>query len=198
MTNLSPEAFRSLLERLDSDLAVAAERYELLRLKLTKCVSWKGCPETDAEMLADRTLDRIAVKIEGGEVIENMNAYACEVLRFVWLEYSRKRKEDTVGDDLPEIAVEADTSFMEDEPDVRLNCLRKCMNEVVPENDDRDLIIGYYDADAGKKNKDQRKELAARFGMTMNTLKVKACRLRARLEKCINDCVERAVTKMAN
>jgi len=168
----------------------------LLRLKLTKCVAWKGCPETDAEMLADTTLDRIAAKIEGGEVIENMNAYACQVLRFVWLEYSRKRIEETAGDELPEVAVDPDTASI-DEPDVRLNCLRNRMNEVVPDMADRSLIVGYYDADAGKKNKDQRKDLAAQLGLTMNTLKVKACRLRARLEKCINNCVPRAVTKTA-
>jgi DNA-directed RNA polymerase specialized sigma24 family protein len=196
MTKLSSDGFRLLLARLDADPGVAAEQYELLRLKLTKCVVWKGCPETDAEMLADTTLDRVAVKIEGGEVIENLNAYACQVLRFVWLEYSRKRIEDPAGDDLPEVAVEPDTTFL-DEPDVRLNCLRRCMNEVVPESDDRTLIVGYYDADTGKKNKDQRKDLAAKLGLTMNTLKVKACRLRARLEKCINECVARAVTKTA-
>jgi DNA-directed RNA polymerase specialized sigma24 family protein len=196
MASLSPEAFRLLLERLDADPAAAAEGYELLRLKLTKMVTWKGCRETDAETLADTTLDRIAAKIGGGEVIENMNAYACQVLRFVWLEYSRKRIEDPAGDELPEVAVEPDTSFL-DEPDIRLNCLGKCMNEVVPETADRTLIVGYYDADTGKKNKDQRKDLAAKLGLTMNTLKVKACRLRARLEKCINECVARAVTKTA-
>ena len=196
MANLSPEAFHLLLERLDSDSSKAADRYEMLHLKLTKTITWKGCPEADAEMLADVTLDRIATRIEGGELIENMNAYAYQVLRFVWLEYSRKRIEEAAGDDLPEVAVAPDTSVF-DEPSVRLNCLRKCMNEVVPDDADRTLIVGYYDAESGKKNKDQRKDLAAKLGLTMNTLKVKACRLRARLEKCINECVERAVTKAA-
>ena len=196
MPSLSPEAFNLLLERLAPDPSKAAERYELLQLKLTKTITWKGCPQTDAEMLADLTLDRIAARIEGGEVIENINAYAYQVLRFVWLEYSRKRIEEPAGDDLPEIAVAPDMSFL-DEPSVRLNCLRKCMNEVVPDDADRTLIVGYYDAESGKKNKDQRKDLAAKLGLTMNTMKVKACRLRARLEKCINECVDRAVTKAA-
>ncbi len=196
MAEISPEDLQGLLNRLDPDPSIAAERYELLRLKLVRCVVWKGCPEIYADALADTTLDRIAKKIGDGEVIENLNAYAGEVLKYVSLEQSRRMKERPAGDDIPEIAVEPDLSFL-DEPDVRLNCLRRCMNEVVPENDDRALIIGYYDADAGKKNKDQRKELAERFGLTMNTLKVKACRLRARLETCINNCVLRAagVTK---
>lgn len=196
MANLSPKAFQLLLERLDPDGSKAAEQYEMLHLKLTKTVAWKGCPDTDAEMLADETLDRIATRIEDGEVIENLNAYACQVLRYVWLEYSRKRIEETARDELPEIAVSPDTSFL-DEPSVRLNCLRKCMNEVVPDDADRSLIVGYYDAEGGRKNKDQRRDVAAKLGLTMNTLKVKACRLRARLEKCINECVRRAVTKTA-
>lgn len=195
MPELSSESLRLFIEYLDPDDArAAAERYETLRLKLTRCVVWKGCPESQADALADEVIDRVAAKIAAGANIENLNAYACEVLRYVWLEHSRRRREDTAGDDLPEIAVEPVVPVL-DHPDERLNCLRKCMNEVVPGDNDRLLIVGYYDADAGKKNKDQRKELAAKLGLTMTTLKVKACRLRAKLEKCINHCVEKVVTK---
>jgi hypothetical protein len=71
------------------------------------------------------------------------------------------------------------------------------MAEVVAGRDDRTLIIGYYDADAGEKNKEIRRALAERLGLTMTTLKVKACRIRERLEKCINECVEKlSVTEM--
>ncbi|HEX3101653.1 MAG TPA: hypothetical protein VHQ01_07675 [Pyrinomonadaceae bacterium] len=185
-----------LLSRLDADPAAAAEKYEVLRLKLIKCVSWKGCPESQADALADIVIDRVAAKIENGEEIANVNAYSCEVLKFVWLEHSRKRKEDTAdGEDFPEVAVQPEIPILED-PDVRLNCLRVCLNEVVPNSDDRSIIVGYYDADAGKKNKDQRRDLAGRFGLTVNTLKVRASRLRDRLERCINECVAGlAVTK---
>jgi hypothetical protein len=51
------------------------------------------------------------------------------------------------------------------------------------------LIIGYYDLKTGEKNKDHRKNLAQKLNLTMTTLKVKACRIRERLEKCINECV---------
>jgi DNA-directed RNA polymerase specialized sigma24 family protein len=198
MPTLTASALGMLLARLDPDPATAAEKYEVLRLKLIKCVSWKGCPDSQADALADNVLDRLALKLADGTEIENINAYACEILRFVWLEHSRKRKEDTVATDdgLPDVAVQPNVAILDD-PDVRMNCLRVCLNEVVPEPDDRALIIGYYDTDPGLKNKEHRKALAERLGLTMTTLKVKACRIRARLEKCINECVARAtVTKI--
>jgi hypothetical protein len=52
-------------------------------------------------------------------------------------------------------------------------------------------VLGYYDTDAGEKTKDARKRLAESLGFTLNVLKVRACRLRMRLEACINDCVGR-------
>lgn len=177
-----------LLTRLDADESQAAAKYEELRLKLVKLFVWKGCVEASADALADETLDRIAAKLGQGVEIQSLNAYACEVARFVWLEFSRKRKEDAAGDDVPEIAVSPEIA---DEPDLRLSCLKSCLAEIAASESDRALIIGYYDAEDGDKNKNQRRNLAEKLGLTMNTLKVKACRLRVRLEKCINECVKR-------
>lgn len=197
VTVLSATAFEMLLRRLDVDPVIAADKYEVLRLKLIKSVIWRGCPESQADRLADAAIDRIAVKIEKGESIENVNAYASEVIRFVWLEYSRKSKEDTLAsEDFPEIISEPIEEHFDD-VDHRMNCLRKCLNEVVPDDDDRSLIVGYYDTCPGQKNKDQRRDIAQRFGLSMNTLKVKACRIRARLESCINGCVGRVVMNAA-
>lgn len=195
MSILTTTDFELLLERLASNPTQAAEKYELLRLKLVKSLSWKGCPDSEADALADLTFDRVAGKLAQGEEILNINAYAGEVLRFVWLEHRRKRKEYAAGGDLPETAVEPDIEIF-DEPDLRLRCLRKCLAEVSPDENDKILIVGYYDTEAGEKNKDTRKNLAEKLGLTMTTLKVKACRLRERLERCINKCVEKlTVTK---
>lgn len=196
MSTLTATAFEQFLIRLDGDQTVAAEKYEVLRLKLVKCLAWKGCPESEADALADTVLDRVATKIAQGEQIQSMNAYACQVMRFVWLEYRRKRKEIvTDGGEMTETAVEPDIEILND-PDLRLRCLRKCMAEVVPNDADRRLIIGYYDTEADEKNKDVRRSLAERLGLTMTNLKAKACRLRDRLEDCINECVEKLnVTK---
>lgn len=188
MSVLTAAAFDQLLARLDPVRETAAGQYELLRLKLVKIFAWKGCPESDADQLADIVLDRAALKIEGGEQIKNINAYVAEISRYVWLEHLRRRREDAVGDDLPEVAVAPDIEILDD-PDRRLRCLRKCLAEAVPDAADRRLIVGYYDPEAGGKNKDSRKNLANELGVSMTTLKVRACRLRSQLETCINRCV---------
>ncbi len=188
MPNLPDNAFQLLLARLDADEASAAAKYEELRLKLSKFFVWKGCPESNSDTLADGTLDRVAAKLAQGTEIKSIKAYTCETGRYIWLEYRRKNKEDNFGEETPEIPVFPD--FPED-PDVRIACLRSCLVEVSSNDSDRMLILGYYDTENVAKIKDQRKTLAEKLGLTANTLKVKASRLRDRLEKCINDCVRK-------
>ena len=186
MAELTAEAFGLLLVRLDENESVAAGKYEELRLKLVKFFVWqRRCAESEADALADETLDRVSVKLARKVEIKNINAYALEVSRFVWLEYIRNKKEDGYGDDLPEVAVPPEIL---EEPNARLQCLKKCLSEISKNESERRLIIGYYAAGAGEKNKIERKNLAGKLGLTMNALKVKACRLRERLERCINDC----------
>jgi DNA-directed RNA polymerase specialized sigma24 family protein len=193
VSTLTANSFTMLLAALDADETRAAEKYETLRYKLVNLLKWRGCTESDADELADRTLDRVAAKIVEGEKVENVSAYACSVARFIWLEHSRKKREDAVGEDLPEVAVEPDIDVLKDR-DPRMECLRDCMAETVPNPSDRKIIVGYYDTDTNEKNKDARKRLAESLDMTLNALKVRACRLRNRLERCINDCTAR-VTK---
>ena len=195
MPVLTSNAFELLLARLDADSLQAADKYEELRLKLTKFFIWRGCPESQADTLADETLDRVAAKLAQGVEIQSLRAYACETGRYVWLEYRRKYKEDNFGEDTPEIAVEP--QFPED-PDLRIACLRSCLVEITNDENDRALILGYYDTENVEKIKDQRKSLAEKLGLTANTLKVKASRLRDRLEKCINECVRKKMPTVTN
>ena len=195
MPVLTSNAFELLLARLDADSLQAADKYEELRLKLTKFFIWRGCPESQADTLADETLDRVAAKLGQGVEIQSLKAYACETGRYVWLEYRRKYKEDNFGEDTPEIAVEP--QFPED-PDLRIACLRSCLVEITNDENDRALILGYYDTENVEKIKNQRKSLAEKLGLTANTLKVKASRLRDRLEKCINECVRKKMSPVTN
>ena len=188
MAILTATAFALLLERLDADENKASAKYEELRLKLVKCFVWRGCAATNADTLADETLDRIAAKLAQAVDVENINAYAVEVSRYVWLEFKRKYKEDGFGNDSPKIAVSPDFS---DEPETQLSCLKSCLSEITFDGNDRLLILGYYDADENEKNKQHRKNLADILDLTMNTLKVKACRFRVRLEKCIKECIKK-------
>jgi DNA-directed RNA polymerase specialized sigma24 family protein len=194
MSTLDSNPFLMLLVALDTDEIIAADKYELLRTKIRNLLKWRGCIESDADDLADKTLDRVAAKIAGGEKIDNIGAYTGTVARFIWLEHQRKKREDAVGDEIPEVAVPPEVSIEEAE-DERIECLRECMRSTIPKPDDQRLITGYYDTDSNEKNKDARKRLAESLGMSVNTMKVRACRLRDKLERCINDCMAR-VTKV--
>lgn len=186
MATLTSISLEQLLERLDTEPARAAEKYELFRLKLVSILRWRGCPESQADALADETLDRVAAKLTRNTEIKNLNAYACKTMRFVWLEHLRKYKEDNYGEDFPVIAVHPETAL---EIDERIDCLRECLEKVAVEPGDRQMILDYYDAPGEARIMDLRKALARRMGVQMNTLKVRMCRLRERLEKCVNDCV---------
>ena len=185
MAGLTANGWQMLLDRLDPDIERAADKYEELRLKLTKFFNWRGCRETDTDSLADEVLDRVGAKLETGEEIRNVTAFALETAKYVWLEYQRKNKEDAAGDDLPEVAVLPDIG---EDPDERLICLRKCLAEISNPADCQ-IILAYYEAEGETKNKDHRRQLAETFALTMNNLKVKASRLRERLEKCIRECL---------
>ena len=180
---LTASSFQLLIDRLGGD----AERYEDLRMRIVHLLRWRGCAESHADELADRTLDRVASKLAAGEQVENINAFAAAVARFIWLEHTRRERADAVGDDLPEVAVEPDLESSEG-PDQRMRCLRRCVATKFSDAD-KQLIVSYYDTDAGEKAKISRRRLADSLGLTMTALKVRACRLRSRLETCINDCV---------
>jgi DNA-directed RNA polymerase specialized sigma24 family protein len=186
LANLTGEGFEKLLQRLDANPSQAAEKYEEMRRRLVKFYVWRGCPHVNADELADETINRVAAKLAEGIEIESINAFSNEISRFIWLEFSRKRKEFTFGNKLPEQTVAPETV---EESDERLACLKKCLAEIAVEGKDRELIIGYYDRDEGEKQKEARKSLAEKFGLKMNALKVKACRLRFKLEKCVSDCL---------
>ena len=191
MADLTREALEILLKKLGGeDPARSADNYFELRLKLSKCLGWKGCAPTVIDDLVDESLDRVAAKLLAGESINNLSAYSYRVLNFVWLEQSRKNKEDAFGDDAPETMV-----FMElpGEVDRRIECLRSCLPKIAPDEKDRRLIIGYYDSREDKNLIKRRKSLAEFLGLKMNALKVRACRLRAKLEICINECVAKRV-----
>lgn len=173
----SPQtSFDKLLARLHPDREQAGEMYEELRLKLVKFFTWKNCPE--GELHADEVFDRIARRLDEGIEVQNVNAYAYQVARFVVLEQYRQ----PVIEELPPPEAEAEPE------NPRMDCLEECLT-TLPEPD-RVLILSYYEGQGGEKIKN-RKQLAGKLGITMTAIKIRACRLRNKLESCINKCVAR-------
>src|SRR6185436_13374105 len=73
-------------------------------------------------------------------------------------------------------------------------CLERCMERLTAKN--RQLILEYYREEELSKI-GHRKELAQRLGIALNALRIQACRIRASLQECVFECVNRAEASAA-
>ena len=175
---LGQTGFDRLLQELSSDRDTAAAEYERLRFRLIKFFEWRGCREP--EEFADRALDRLARRLEAGERIEPLHSYCYGIARMLLLEEQRTRQQETAT--LAHLAVSQLTG-QESVEAIPLEALETCLGRL-PE-DSRRLVLDYYQ---GEKQGliDRRKALAARLGIPMNALRLRACRIRAQLEQCVH------------
>jgi DNA-directed RNA polymerase specialized sigma24 family protein len=180
---LSQQGFARFLRTLDSDEAAAAERYEILRLKLVRFFEWRGGNFPEAH--ADETLNRVIRKIEQGEEIRDPHAYCYGAARLVLLEaLKRQAKEQDAAHEYHRIALpQEDSDDLED----RLRCLRRCMNELPAGQ--RDLVSDYYQG-SGTERIDGRRRLADSLGIGMNALRIRAFRLTGKLQECVTGCLQ--------
>ena len=75
-----------------------------------------------------------------------------------------------------------------EEKERRFSCLHNCMEFL--DAPSRELILQYYQHE--KKAKiDHRKDLAERLGISLNTLRMRAHRIKESLQKCVRECVSR-------
>jgi DNA-directed RNA polymerase specialized sigma24 family protein len=146
----------------------------------------RGC--SIPEDLADETISRVL-----GKLPEIAATYEGDPLRFihavarnVYREYSRRPRTVSLEDrdQFPKTSRD-EVSSKEEAHDCLESCLSK-LNEV-----DRRLIREYYRYDKLAKV-DRRKTLAAELGMAMNTLRIKAFRIRHRLSGCVLDCAKKS------
>lgn len=175
---MSEETFEALLDWLDSDREQAAIKYEEIRSKLIKYFS--STTHADAEALTDETINRVARRLNDvkDQVYGERVRYFYGVARKVLLEYLRRKHPQQ------ESGSAADSARIE----LEYGCLEECIAKLSPEN--RELVMRYYDAD-GRERIEQRKLLADELGIAPNALRIRAFRIRAELEKCLKECVER-------
>jgi DNA-directed RNA polymerase specialized sigma24 family protein len=179
---LTPEILNGLLVLLDPDRERAGEFYELLRAKLVRIFEWRGSsfPEDDA----DETLDRIAHKVAEGEPVRDVHAYAGGVARLVWLEsVKRERRSRAALEQLPQ----SEGGVVESE--VRSECFGSCLSKLPP--DARSLVVEYYRKEKSAKI-ESRKRLAESLGIAHGTLRLRVYRLRAQLERCVEQCLKKS------
>jgi len=179
---LTQEAFDQLLAALGEDRDLAAEKYLEIRSNLIRFFDWRSCPFPEDH--ADETINRVAKKIVQGEVIENASAYFLGVARMVVLEIIKAQtKERKV---FGELAMAESYIEPDQDSEDRVECLRKCLETLSTEN--RELIIQYYQGAGGKKI-ENRKKLTEKLGIPVNTLRMRALRLREKLQSCVEQCL---------
>ncbi|MCB1024188.1 MAG: hypothetical protein KDB79_07355, partial [Acidobacteria bacterium] len=71
--------------------------------------------------------------------------------------------------------------------DKRFQCLDKCLSDFPVHK--RDLLVKYFDTDEDTMIP-ARKRLAEKFGINLNTLRIRISRLKAKLESCTRKCCE--------
>jgi DNA-directed RNA polymerase specialized sigma24 family protein len=179
---LTPEAFDNLLLAFDPDREVGAQKYLDCRANLLRFFEWRGCPFPDDH--ADETFNRVARKIADGEKIEKPSGYVMGVARLLVLEIikSASRQREALG----EYQKTYDEVAEEPETETRIDCLQNCLQQL--SSDNRELIIQYYQGDKRDKIENRRK-LGERLGVAINTLRMRAQRLRERLQGCVEECV---------
>ena len=180
---LTEEAFAKLLAHLDPDKDRAGDRYETLRLTLVKFFDWRGAHFP--EECADETFNRIARKIDSGEIIRDVATYCHGVARLILLETFRHPEHKKVSLEAVS-AVHTPTSSPEENNQQR-ECFEQCLSSLPEES--RGLILEYYESE--KRGKiDNRLSLTERLGIPLNALRSRAQRVRARLEQCVNRCMK--------
>jgi DNA-directed RNA polymerase specialized sigma24 family protein len=172
-----------LLSRLDPDRNVAGQNYENVRRRLVTFFRFNNC--TEAEMLADETIDRVSRRLIETEVLDLMS-FISGVARRVSFEWHRSKKTKALGD-VPELSAPA-SADLEDQAaaEKRLGCLRACAKHL--NEQDQELILEYYQYEKSRKIK-SRIDMAQGLGISVTALRARAFRVRKRLEDCINNCV---------
>jgi DNA-directed RNA polymerase specialized sigma24 family protein len=192
---LTGDAFAGLLAFLDADAERAAAEYERLRQRLMKLFRWRGC--LAPEEYADATLDRVARMLADGVQIHSSNKYAVvhgvalNLLREHWRDADRQRKalDSAPAPRDPERPDEALSRIAEAGREAaRVRCLQRCLRRMPDAS--RSLIRRYY-AEGDVLDKAQRKQIAGELGISVNTLRVRAHRIRSEVGRCVESCLER-------
>lgn len=175
--DITQDAFDKFLAWLDSDRERAGAKYEDIRRKLIKIFACRGCQV--GEDLADETINRVIRKTQemaftytGDPVF-----YFYGVARRVYLEHVRK----------PPAPLPLPPPDSLEQKEKQDQCLELCMKALTPEN--RDLVLEYHDEDSSARI-GHRKALAARLGIGVNALRLRAHRIRTGLQSCVESCLQ--------
>jgi RNA polymerase sigma factor (sigma-70 family) len=176
--SLTQESFDRLLEWLSPAREQAGQRYEEIRRSLIKIFTCRGCHEP--EDLADETINRVINRLHDieGTYTGDCALYFYGVANKVHLEYLRRRPTPLPSPPpAPEPSEDTGREY---------ECLQRCIEGLTAVN--RALVLQYYQEEKRAKI-DNRKLLAERLGIALNALRIRAHRIRAGLQKCVEECL---------
>ncbi len=188
----SQSAFRRFLQWLDEGVDSDGERYLEMRRRLVFYFDRKDCLASDE--LADETLNRVAQKLEEKGSITGLSpAHYCYIVaKFVFLEHLRQAdrgrtslEELSQSHPQPGDPASSGGEAASQAKEKLHSCLDRCLSELQAK--DRDLILEYYQGEQRAKI-ERRSRRAARLGLSMNALSIRACRIRNKLEACVREC----------
>jgi RNA polymerase sigma factor (sigma-70 family) len=183
--HLTREALDRLLAALDPDRDRAGERYQKIRSKLMDFFRFNGRPDCDD--LVDEVLDRVARRLSEQNDVQHLMSFVSGVARNVLKESFKKTRKlvsieetpapvwDRSGKDPAKDAESAET----------MRCLEQCARKLSAE--DGKLILEYYQ-DNRRQKIENRQKLAESAGVSVETLRVRAYRIRTQLRECVNVC----------
>lgn len=190
-----------LLERLDSDEEEAGRKLMDLRHKLANLFEKRGCYSSESDELVDEVIDRVSLKLEQGEEIENIVKYPFGVCKFVLLEHYKKLEKShkiiEINPDDEEVArkinedLHGDVYDSDEEKKIKLDCLYSCIESICRSDEEFEMFLAYEGDGASddESDKDIRGRLARKLGITLNTLGTRIARLRIPIFDCTRKCV---------
>ena len=181
--SLTREAFDKLLAAFSPDADEAAKQYEALRLRLIRFFEWRSIPLADDH--ADEVLNRVARRIDEGQQVNNVAAYAYRVAYLVFLEALKEPELVDIDQELIQPPA-IEPQFQDTEHDQRQRCFDSCLDGLKVSN--RKLILVYYQ-DERRAKIERRKRLAEQLKISLDALRIRAHRIRKGLEKCIASCL---------
>lgn len=191
---INQSAFERLLGWLDKGKTSDGQNYLEMRQRLVAYFDRKNCLNSDE--LADETLNRVARRLEEGNIEAETPAKYCYITaRYIFLESLRGTEkthlplDEVLQKTQRQELVAKEQSEEKELKEKMLDCLEKCTGEL--DASSRELIVSYYFGEERIKVENRRK-LAQSLGISANALSIRACRIRDRLENCVGKCTDKS------
>ena len=170
------QAFIGFIAFLSPDPDEGGRLYEELRARLIRYFRLRGLNNGDEG--ADEALDRVMRRLHEGEAIEDYIRYSYGVARLVAIEMLRNQK--SVSLDMSTF-VDVTQGDEADGEDPRLDALRGCLQNL--DDSSRGLLLEYFSI--GSRRLHERDRLARRYGLNINSLRLRVFRMKGRLKDCL-------------